>query len=178
MAGPRINRAQPVGPAAAYKTYQVTAPLSTHFRPATCAEVDCAAWRHGWRTVVDERTDLGMAQAAYIRAECVSASLPASPAGRARRRYTEHRDEHHLMDGTGLTAGSVTGLTTFEFAAGQPCFAKHEVPLERPELYIVRGGDWRGNPRGTPARRHTTAEDWVEDFAEHQDRLRTALERG
>jgi hypothetical protein len=44
------------------------------------------------------------------------------------------------------------------------------VPLERPELYVVRGGDWRGNPRGE-VRRHSGPDSWVNDFAEHQDRI-------
>jgi hypothetical protein len=50
--------------------------------------------------------------------------------------------------------------------------------LERPELYIVREGDWRGNPRGTPPRRHARAADWVDEAMEHQDRINTARERG
>jgi hypothetical protein len=146
------------------KTYQVAAPRSTHTRPATCAEVDCGHWRHGWATRVDERTDLGMAQAAYIRAECVSASTPASPAGRARRRYVETRTPE--------------GLTEFAFPGGQQCFAEdHRVPLERPELFIVRGGDWRGNPTGQH-RQHKRPDDWVEDFAEHQQRIATQIQKG
>lgn len=109
-------RVEPQLPVGAVKTYTVAAPLATHFRPATCEEVDCAHWRDGWRTVVDESTDLGAAQAAYIR-------------GQSGRRFVEHRE--------GAAA-------VFVFEPGQRCFAAHQLPLERDPLLIVRMGDWRG----------------------------------
>lgn len=144
-----VFRADPVLPAAAMKTYQLIAPLSTHFRAAACAEVECAGWREGWRTVVDVATDLGKRQAKYIR----------DKAGRAYR-FTK--------------AGT---LVTFVFPAGQRCFTEHRVPLEREPLYIAKEGDWRGNPRGTAPRQHT-ASSWVDDFATHQDKLAEAHNRG
>lgn len=162
-----INRAQPVGPAAAYKTYQVASPLATHHRDATCVEVDCEQRRNGWRTVVDERTDLGMRQAAYIRSACRPEGLVLAAGHHAAvdgpRRYIETREGP---------------MTVFTFAPGHECFATHRVPLERPELYVVRDGDWRGNPRGTGPRQHSRPELWLEDFAEHQDRIHTAIDRG
>lgn len=144
-----INRITPVLPTTAFKTYQVVAPPSTHWRPATCAEVDCGGFLHGWRSLIDERTALGQQQAHYIRRE-------------SRRKHTEHRDE--------------AGLTVFDFEAGQRCFAPHKVRLDRPEVYLVRGGDWRGNPAGQ-VRRHANAADWTEDFALHQERLADQIER-
>jgi hypothetical protein len=138
-----LTRLEPAGPVHAYQTYQIVSPISTHFRDGTCDEAGCLAQRNGWRTTVDESTDLGARQAHYIRKQ-------------SGRRFTESRTE--------------TGLTAFTFEAGQRCFATHKVPLERPELYVVRGGDWRGNPRGE-VRRHSGPDSWVNDFAEHQDRI-------
>lgn len=65
------------------------------------------------------------------------------------------------------------GMISFTFHAGQPCFraSSHRVPLERDPHFLVRGGDYRGNPMGTPTRQHTRPADWVEDFAEHQIRI-------
>lgn len=145
------QRVIPRLPAGAYQTYQVVAPRSTHSRPVTCEQVDCPQMKHGWRTKVDETTELGQRQAGYVR----------SSAG---RRYAEHQDE--------------AGLTVFEFAPGQRCFAQHRQSLERPPLFVVRDGDWRGNPLGTQPRVHARAEHWVEDFAEHQAALADVLERG
>lgn len=145
-----LNRIEPVGPVGAYKTYQVAAPVSTHFRPGSCAEAECPNHLHGWRTVIDESTDLGRQQASYVRSQ-------------SGRRYQEDRDEH--------------GLTVFTFEAGQRCFGRHQIPLEREPLYIVRGGDWRGNPTGE-RRQHVTATDFVDDFGEHQERLADRLTRG
>ncbi|WP_431897926.1 hypothetical protein [Nonomuraea sp. bgisy101] len=147
----RLNRIIPVVPAQAYKTYQVVSPRSTHWRPATCEEAACGAYERGWKTLIDETTERGQQQAHYIR------KLSG-------RRFRE--DKH------------VEGLTAFVFEPGQKCFGQHEVPLERPPLYFVKGGDFRGNPLGTPPRQHRRGGDWVEDFAEHQDRLNRAIEKG
>ena len=145
-------RIEPALPAQAYQTYAVLAPLSTHWRVASCAEVDCSAHANGWSTTVDEATELGQRQAYYIRY-------------RAGRSFTEHRGE--------------TGLTVFDFPAGQSCFATdgHRISLERDEIFIRRGGDWRWAEPGSTYR-HTRPELWVEDFADHQDRIATAIERG
>lgn len=147
------NRLNPGLPSHAYKTYQVVAPLSTHFRPATCQEVECPAMINGWRTVVDESTPLGAKQAHYIRTV-------------SRRSFREDKDL------------GVSSMTSFVFAPGQLCFAQHKLRTGRPEVYLVRDGDHRGNPRGTQPRRHTRAEDWVEDFNEHQGRLADEIEKG
>jgi hypothetical protein len=146
-------RITPDLPAAAYKTYQIVAPLSTHFRPATCAQARCEAYERGWATAVDEGSALGQAQAHYIRRE----------SGRA---YREGRDE--------------AGLTVFVFGAGQRCFRsdQHRVPLEREPLWRVLGGDWRGNPLRIPVLAHTSAQAWRDDMGEHLNRLADQTERG
>ena len=141
-------RITPQMPASAYKTYQILSPVATHYRTGTCDEAGCLAYQHGWQTNVDEATDLGQRQAHYIRTLCG-------------RRFTERRTE--------------LGITAFTFQPGQKCFATHKVPLDRPEFYVVRGGDWRGNPRGE-VRRHSSGDSWVNDFAEHQDRIARAAE--
>jgi hypothetical protein len=143
-------RLDPVAPAAAYQTFQVAAPLSTHWRPGTCAEAGCTAHLHGWQTSVDETTDLGQRQAHYIRHDTT-------------RRHTERRAD--------------TGLTVFAFEPGQTCFGgQHRIRLDREERFLIRGGDWRGNPRGD--RRETTAAGWVDDFGEHQETLADQFGKG
>jgi hypothetical protein len=147
-----VFRISPKLPVQAMKTYQVSSPISTHTRPATCAEVECRPHTQGWATAVDERTELGQRQAYYIRKE-------------SGRSFREERTEK--------------GWTAFTFPAGQRCFdsASHRVPLDRPEFYIVRSGDWRGSPLGL-IRRHTRPEHWVEDFALHQQGVAKMVERG
>jgi len=145
-----LTRITPALPVEAVQTYAIRAPKATHTRSGSCAEADCPNLQHGWRSVIDEATDLGAAQAAYIRRE-------------SGRKFTEERD--------------LAGLTVFTFEPWQRCFAEHIVPLEREPFYVVRGGDWRGNPRGE-VRRHVRADDWVEDFAEHQQTLADRLEQG
>ncbi|MEI5100295.1 hypothetical protein RB200_19430 [Streptomyces sp. PmtG] len=113
----QVNRIDPNLPVQAYQTFQITTPHDTQVK-AACQQVDCAAWRHGWESAIDESTPLGQEQAAYIRTQ----------AGRTFR-------EQKRGD----------GLTVFRFEAGQRCFAEH---FTRPEIYAVRDGDWRGNPTG------------------------------
>lgn len=144
------TRITPNLPVQAYKTYGIARPAETHWRPAGCADVDCAPHTNGWVTEVDETSTLGQMQAHYIRAQ-------------SGRRFVETRTPE--------------GFTRFEFDAGQTCFTQHVAPVEREPIYLVRGGDWRGNPL-RENRIHTRPEHWVEDFAEHQGRIARAMEAG
>jgi hypothetical protein len=132
------------------KTYAISAPVSTHFRPASCEDAQCAGWTSGWVT----RVLPGTAEHDLVL------SL------RGRYRFTGPVRE-------------ADGLDAFTFAAGQPCFraSQHRVPLEREPLFVVRGGDHRGNPRGITSVTRRAA-DWVDDFATHQQNIATAIEKG
>lgn len=97
-----------------HRVYRADAPISTHRRPASCAEVDCEAYRLGWVTTVDPATDLGQRQGAYIASD---------------------RSRHAVPRQT------PAGLVDFVYAPGQPCFAEHTVPVDRvPLLRVVEGG--------------------------------------
>jgi hypothetical protein len=136
-----------------YKTYAMRRPLKTHWQPAACEDVDCPKFLRGWVTTIDESSELGQAQAHYIRHD----------------RSRSHAEER-----------TPEGLTRFTFKAGQVCFgsSEHRQPLFKDPVFLVKGGDWRGNPRRTPTVVHRNGADWQEDFAEHQDRLKTLIERG
>jgi hypothetical protein len=138
-------------PAHAFKTYGLSAPVRTHKRVASCEEFECRALTNGWVTRVDETTDLGARQASYIRQ-------------RAGRSFRETRTPE--------------GLTEFTFAPGQRCFGVHYVSLDRPPLLYVRDGDRRGDPGGGRSVVVRSARDWLDDFATHQDQIRSARERG
>jgi hypothetical protein len=131
------------------KTYSIRSPRATHWRKAACAEVECGGHLHGWVSLIDETNELGQQQAHYIRK--ISG-----------RRFTEERNP--------------LGLTAFTFEAGQTCFTPHEVPLGRPELYIVRDGDLFEN-RGN-VRLHQRAEDWADDLATRTQKIADAIEKG
>ena len=134
-------------PAQAFQTFSIVSPPATHSRVAECQEVECSAWAHGWKTTIDEATQLGQSQAGYIRAH----------SGRA---FTESRTPE--------------GLTEFIFKPGQKCFGEHRVSLERDELYIIRGGDRRGNPLREVKR--VGSEEWVDRLGTNQERIRRVRE--
>lgn len=81
----------------AYQTYSIDQPADTLIRTA-CEQAGCAAWASGWESAIDESTDIGRAQAAYIR-------------GQAGRTF---REQH------------TAGLTVFRFEARQRCFGEHK----------------------------------------------------
>ena len=144
-----MNRATPAMPVEQYVTWQVTSPIGPggFWRPATCEEVDCVNHLQGWVSKIDESTPLGQQQAAFIRAD-------------RSRRHTEERGPDQL--------------TWFRFPAGQDCFQtdQHQIRNSRPPLFIVRGGDWRAQT--SPARVYDRDDQWVDDFANHQQRLHDA----
>lgn len=143
-----MNRIDPQMGPEGYKTYAIVAPLQTHFRPATCSQIGCQGYTNGFET----RLLPDDPRTDYIRR-------------RSGRRFTETRDDD--------------GMVVFAFPAGQQCFraSEHRMPLEREPFYIVKGGDHRGDPTGMGTSQYRAA-DWVDHFAEHQDRIVTAQGRG
>lgn len=143
----------PVGPPEAYKTYGMSMPLKTHWRPATCEEAGCEAYQFGWVSTFDLSTDLGKRQFEFCKDD-------------RSRSFSIQRPSLNLVK--------------FVYAPGNRCFQSgdHRLPLARPARFYVAGGDFRGNPRGVPAQVHQRPEDWADDFASHQDRLATAIQKG
>jgi hypothetical protein len=148
-----VNRITPRLDAQHYQTFQIKAPISTHFveRPCDGTGVNCQAAEHGWKMTLDLKTELGQRQARYIKYD-------------SGRRYeiAEQKD----------------GMVTLVFPGGQPCFATHRVRIDRPEIYAVRGGDFRGNPTGAVTRVHKKPEFWVEEFALNQQKLSDIQKKG
>jgi hypothetical protein len=106
-------RIQPQGSPSDYKTYQMRR-ASDALIVQACKEAGCEKWRRGWESHINEASQLGRAQADYIRRS-------------SGRTFTEKHSD-------------LTGLTVFRFEPGQRCFAEHKT---QPMLYVVRGGDWR-----------------------------------
>lgn len=132
-----------------YKTYRLLQPSDRRI-VQTCERAGCEYWTTGWDQFCDERTDLGMSQAAYIRS------------GQSGRSFKE-------LGKTG------EGVTVFRFEPYQRCFQEHETQAQ---IFAVVGGDHRGNPRGTPPRVHTDPSDWVEDFYLNSQGIIDAINRG
>ncbi len=131
------------------RTYQIDQPLDTHFRVATCQEVDCQSYAHGWRMGFDLTDPDRAAAARWIR----------DKSGRA------------------FTAEVTDQRVVFTFASGQQCFQVHRTPLDREPFYVVRNGDFRGNATGERVL-HGQADDFVDQWANDLDRLNTVREQG
>jgi hypothetical protein len=145
-----ISRYAPALRTEQMQTYTIKSPRQTHTRPATCEEVNCKQWREGWVTTV--------------------------PIGSPQHDLIKQILRGYAPDGLKRSAKDVTSIGSpnaeYFFDAGSPCFkaSKHRKSLERPEFYLVRGGDWRGNTG--LIRRHTKPEHWVEDMSETLETVR------
>lgn len=150
---PKPNRATPGLPVQNMRTYDIFVPADG-FRPATCAEYECPGYLNGWSSTIDESTALGQFQAGYIRNE-------------SKRGFAEHRND--------------AGMTVFQFHPGQKPFGdghdRHRIRVDTPEIYRLRDGDWRGNPT-RKAVMLPSAQDWVDDLGENQERLSDTAKRG
>lgn len=137
-----INRMPAALPVGTMQTYAIKAPRQTHTRPATCEEVGCAQFLKGWITTVPIN----------------------SPQHDMLKQVVKGRSP----DGLKRDAKEITQIGSpeaeFLFNPGTPCFraSMHRKKLDRPELYLVRGGDWRANTG--LIRRHNKPEHWVEDM--------------
>lgn len=63
-------------------------------------------------------------------------------------------------------------MTVFRFDSRQRCFENH---LTHPDIFTRTHGDFR---QTFGSFRHTNARDWTEDFAENQQRLAEAQQKG
>lgn len=142
-----LRRIAPLMGTQAYKTYQIASPLTTHYKPATCQEVDCEQYRIGWRLRLD---------------------------------ILQPQDKKAIKDSKRkfIVEDDAEGVKWLVFEAGQPCFqaSLHRKSLERPEIYRVGRGDYRSYDERSA--RILTPENWLDDFATHQDKLKTLQERG
>ncbi len=169
-------RIDPQLPVQMVKSYDIHAPLATHWRKATCAEVSCKALAEGWITMIAE-DPLVMPEKPSLDPAVTKATF------RRLERDPDHRDEarayyiRHLSGREFSERRDETGITVFDFTPGQDCFDQHKIRIDRPEIFIVRGGDWRGNPT-RESRTHDRPDYWVEDFALHQDEIATRIDRG
>jgi hypothetical protein len=57
MLNRKANRPAPKMPSGSYSTYRIASPVSTHYRPAVCPEIDCKAHREGWFYYWDDLTE-------------------------------------------------------------------------------------------------------------------------
>jgi hypothetical protein len=145
-----VNRLAPKLPSRMYKTFQIASPLATHYRVATCAEVECEAYTKGWT---------------YKKADLIAENL-LYLVTHAGKRYRE----------TSIDEGGEIYLV---FEPGQVCFQAraHRVSLERPELYLSGRGDYRSYSARN-ANRYDRADQWVESFAEHQEIINRVIQEG
>ncbi len=143
-----LNRWEPVLPVTAMQTYSISQPLSTHWRKATCKEVNCEHMEKGWRTTVQTNSDDEALLVRAIRAWKLNAIIT-------------HEN----------------GFTTYTFTPGQECLKRnaHRVQIGRESVHVQRDGDWRGNPGQQQTMR---AEDWLDSFMNSTDKVQTLKERG
>jgi hypothetical protein len=143
------SRFMPLLPVQAYRSFTIRAPLGPQYwRKATCAEVGCPKYAHGWRVRVE-----------HLTPDLVHAAEHSG------RRFTRH-----------AVADGETWLV-FEAAQPCFEAAAHRVRVHRPERLLQHDGDWRGNPTGH-VREYTRWDDWLDASATHLGNLAEAIQKG
>lgn len=150
---PPLQRIPPRIESKYLKTYSWLRPLNTHWRPATCEEVQCEDFVNGFKLTIDVSTKLGQRQYDFI---------------------THDRERSYTIEREGVY------LYHFIYGPGNRGFAgdkhDHRLPIEREPLLFVRAGDWR-QYLGEPFQ-HKYVDDWVEDIAQNQDAIIAIQKRG
>jgi hypothetical protein len=133
-----------------HRTYTITAPVSTHFRDPSPAEIGsgracenagCEPYARGWRLRWDVLTEQQRHDATH-----------------SGRQYTVQAVSEHE--------------NWLVFPAGQPCFraSQHRVRLDRPEMFRVRDGV-------AVPRLHSRPDDWMDDLRNHTERVATTRQQ-
>jgi hypothetical protein len=143
-------------PAHLMKSFSLLQPLDTHYRIATCAEVECKGYRSEMTVTFDLTNAQHVSDANWLR------------------NHSGLRFTYFMLDNE--------RKVRFVIPAGQTCLESrlrpHRVPLERDPFMVVRGGDvFRGNPTGM-THTHTSPESFVDEWATDLDKLKTVQERG
>jgi hypothetical protein len=148
-----LSRVPPRMGVTAYRTFSVSSPIQTHYKSVTCKEAECQQYKFGWTTGLDITNAQQAEAATWIR----------------------------MHSGLSFTFFETGNLVTFNFPPGQTCFigqrGGHKVPLGKPELYVVRDGDHRGNPTGK-VRKHTKPDLFVEEMAGNLTHLSDEIQKG
>jgi len=143
-----------LGPAR-LRTFAILAPTATHWRPASCAEAGCDRYRNGYEIRIDASSPdpLTVARLVYLRSRKHGV------------RMEEYRAER-------------SDWVVFRVPPGERVFGhegQHRIRVDRPELFAVHdpaAGTYlhRGRANG--------ADDWQDQFANHQDQLATRVSQG
>jgi hypothetical protein len=139
-----LFRPDPLLPVTQMVTHAIVAPLVTHWRKATCEEIGCLHFHHGW--------------AFHTAGMSPKLLAAAKTSGR------QYRVERHE---SGETWVFEPGQPCFRAS-------EHRIRLDREELFIRRSGDWRGNPdgRGTKPLIFSGADAWKDSLGTTLDHCR------
>lgn len=139
-----LNRPTPILPVTQMVTHAIVAPLATHWRKATCAEVGCLQHHHGWAL---NTAGLSAGQVTLAKA--------------SGRRYRVEQD----------AAGA--DILIFEPGQSCFKASEHRIRLEREEIFVQRPGDWRGNPAaGSKPLIFSGADSWLDSLGTALDKIR------
>lgn len=108
----RINASNSI-PRQLRQTFRAVRPIKTHFRVATCKEVNCPRFLGGFQSIVPN----GSAQASYMRDDLqMSGHFCNRP----------HQERIHS-----------DGMVAFDFPPGTECFTEHKTLVGRDDLFMI-----------------------------------------
>lgn len=146
-------------PAHRRKTFVYDTPSDTHYRKATCAEVECSKYANGFAIPITPSQDI----------EAFEGTLKQAGYTFARGEGPEH-----------LAAEYPAGTRWLVFPPEQRCLESfknpHRIALDHDPIVSIRGGDFR---MFTGDNQHfNRVDDWVDALQESTQRLHEEIEKG
>jgi len=132
-----------------YLTFAIRQPMQTHYRLATCAEVECGAYLGGWQ----------------LRVESLTPELlhVARNSGKRFKELEVTEGEHYIVYEPGQPCFNAM---------------KHRISLERPAFFYAGRGHWSRMFSTRTAQQFKKPEHWAEGMAAHLDRIRIEIQKG
>lgn len=167
------------------QTWNISSPRDSHWRHATCAEMCAEAddWRLQASFAADDVERARRLEMADKR-DCLPhrcgwstpVGIDSADEDEVKRYLTGAKDGQRRS--ALVLPGAGPGLVQYVFQPGQACFnlSAHRLPLERPEFFLRRRGDWRAHLGGT--RQYDRPDQWVDDMSHNLDDWRRVQDGG
>jgi hypothetical protein len=133
-----------------------------NFRPITCAQAECEAFRNGWVTIVSAN----MADQVRTIARDTGRHFVEAPGGPGLVAFTFPPGQEGFKGGDHDHVERIDVVQTFSKQDGHA-----EIGVNS-----RRQAEWFWQPSGD--RRKLSAQTWVDDFGEHQERLAAEAQKG
>jgi hypothetical protein len=148
------------------RNYRASAPPATHFDPATCEDVDCPRWLGGFAVNIPVADGLYAGRVRAARAMGPAVEVLVTDGDWTPVDVTVPPWDVDIDKAVGMLGAGRWHVFLYPPGTTCPMQSQHRKRRDRPFLFTREDQDQRVAH---------TPDGWLEDFAEHQDRLARRL---